>query len=444
MRRFTLRLQQLFLLAAAVMLTFSACTKENVAAIVVPVISSPGLKDGKDTIAVGDTRVLRPQLTDASNPTFLWLVNGAPSGSDSTFTFTPTTSGDYTISLKISSGNSFTSFFYRIKVTDKYDNGFFIVNEGWFGHGPGDVNFYRYGDDTVYQNIFQRENPGKTLGTTTEFGAIYNNRIYLLSKQGPMVIADAHNMKEIGRIAQLPADGRAFCGINPNLGLISTVNGIYQLNLQTLTVGAKIAGIDGQVGTMLKEGNYVFVMSQNNGIVVLNASDFSIVSTLVKADIGLARTPDGTIWAGAGQQLFAINPATLTVTNINVPFTLNGAWGAWNATMISASSIENAVFIAKINAWGAGGREIYKYQTGNPSSLQTPFVTLPANRELIGAGFRYNPNNNTLVATAVEPGYGDHYKQNTLFIYDATSAATIKSIPYEGFFFPAIPVFNKQ
>ncbi|NML35804.1 DUF5074 domain-containing protein [Chitinophaga sp. G-6-1-13] len=442
MRRFTCRLQQLFLLAAAALLTFSACQKDNVAEVVIPVISNPGLKDGKDTIAVGDTRVLRPQLINAKEPTFLWLVNGVTAGTDSIYTFKPTASGDYTISFKVSAGNSLNSYFYRIKVIDKYDNGFFILNEGWFGHANADVNFYRYGDDTLYQNIFQRENPGKKLGTTADYGVIFNNRIYMVSKDAPMVAADAHSMKELGRTAQPPASANAFCPVNNSTGLLSTTDGVYPVDLGSLAIGAKIAGITGQVGGMVKAGNYVFVMSESAGIVVLNANNFSIAATLVKADIGLAVTPDGTVWAGQGQNLYAINSTTLAVNTTALPFPVYGAWGAWNATMITASTIENAVFIAKTKDWGINGKEIYKYQPGNAASLQTPFITLPADRELYGAGFRYNPANNTLVATGVEPGYGTHFEKNTLFIYNATSGAVVKSIPYTGYFFPAIPVFN--
>ncbi|QJB34070.1 DUF5074 domain-containing protein [Chitinophaga oryzae] len=442
MRRFTCRLQQLFLLAAAALLTFSACQKDNVAEVVIPVISNPGLKDGKDTIAVGETRVLRPQLVNAKEPTFLWLVNGVTAGTDSIYTFTPTAAGDYTISFKVSAGNSLNSYFYRIKVTDKYDNGFFLVNEGWFGHDKADVNFYRYGEDSLHRNIFQRENPGKTLGNTAGYGTVFNNRIYLVSKDAPLVIADVHSMKELGRTAQPPAMANAFCPVNNSTGLLSTTDGVYPVDLGSFAIGAKIAGIDGQVGGMLTAGNYVFVMSQSAGIVVLNASNFSIVSTLVKADVGLARTPDGTVWAGAGQNLYAINPTSLAVNTITLPFPLYGAWGAWNATMITASTIENAVFIAKTNDWGINGKQIFKYLPGNAASLQTPFITLPADRELYGAGFRYNPANNTLVATGVEPGYGTHFEKNTLFIYNASTGAVVKSIPYTGYFFPAIPVFN--
>lgn len=442
MRRFTHRLHQLFLLAAAALLTFSACQKDNVAEVVIPVISNPGLKDGKDTIAVGDTRVLRPQLTNAQNPTFQWLVNGVVAGTDSIYTFKPTATGDYTISFKVSAGNSLNSYFYRIKVYDKYDNGFFIVNEGWFGNSKGDVSFYRYGEDIVHPNIYQLENPGKTLGTTVDYGAIFNNRFYLVSKDAPMVITDAHSLKEIGRTPQLQGSANAFCGINSSTGLVSTSTGVYPVDLNAFTVGAKVAGIDGQVGSMIRAGGYIFVMSQSAGIVVLNAADRSIAATLVKADVGFARTPDGTIWAGGGQNLYAIDPTSLQVTTIALPFPLYDVWGAWNPTMIAASTTENAVFIAKTNSWGGDGKQIYKYRPGNAASLQTPFITLPDNRELYGGGFRYNPANNTLVALSMEPGYGQHSQYNTLFIFDATSGTTVKSVQYTGFFFPVLPVFN--
>ncbi|MBC9933833.1 DUF5074 domain-containing protein [Chitinophaga qingshengii] len=442
MRRFTHRLHQLFLLAAAALLTFSACQKDNVAEVVIPVISNPGLKDGKDTIAVGDTRVLRPQLTNAVNPTFLWVVNGTVAGTDSIYTFKPTATGDYTISFKVSAGNSLNSYFYRIKVTDKYDNGLFIINEGWFGHANGSVNFYRYGEDTLYQNVYERENPGKTLGTTVDYGTVFNNRFYIVSKDAPMVIADAHSLKEIGRTPKLTGNANAFCGVNSSTGLISTTDGVYPVDLGAFTVGAKIAGITGQAGSMIRAGGYVFVMTETAGIVVLNASDLSVATTLVKAEVGFARTPDGTIWAGQGQNLYAIDPNSLTVQTIALPFPLYGAWGAWNPTIIAASTIENAVFLTQTNSWGINGKQIYKYQSGNPASLQTPFVTLPDNRELYGGGFRYNPANNTLVALGVEPGYGQHFQFNTLFQFNATTGAVVKNVQYNGFFFPVIPVFN--
>lgn len=444
MRSISRKFQLSFIVAAISIAGLASCSKDNQAEVVVPQIVAPGLKDGKDTIYVGDSRVLHPQLADVKNPTFQWLVNGVPASADSTFTFTATERGDYTISYKIISGNAMASYYYQVKVLGKFENGFFIVNEGWFDHGPGDVNFYRNGEDSLYQNVFQRNNPGKTLGSTTEYGAIFNNKIYLVSKAGAaLVAADAGTMKETGRINQLPAVPNSFLGVNTGTGLVGTESGLYPINLQSLTAGSKISSVSGQIGGMIQSGAYVFVMSQTDGIVALNSNDFSLAKKLVTGDAGFAMTPDGTIWAGQAKYLFAINPQTLKVDTIHTPFDIYGTWGGWNAGMLTASTVENAVFIGRaLNEWGNSGTEIYKYTVGNPTSLQTPFITIPTGRNFYGAGVRYNPGNNTLVVTDTKSGWGDNFKDNTLYIYDASSGGLKKSVAYTGFFFPAIPVFN--
>ncbi|HWV66549.1 DUF5074 domain-containing protein [Chitinophaga sp.] len=442
MRSISRKFQVSFIAAVFAIAGLASCSKDNQAEVIVPRIVSPGLKDGNDTIFIGDSRVLSPQLAEVKDPTFLWLVNGVQVSTDSTYTFNATAKGDYTISYKIISGNALATFFYRIKVLGKFENGFFLVNEGWFGHGPGDVNFYRNGEDSVYQDVFQRTNPGKTLGTTTGYGAIYNNKMYLVSKQGAFVVVDPGTMKETGRIDQLPAAGNSFCGINSSTGLIGTADGVYPVNLQTLAVGSKLAGVSGQVGGMLTAEGYVLVMSQSQGIVALNNTDLSVAKVLGSADVGFTRTPDGTVWAARNNMLFAINANNLAIDTVTVPFPVYGSWGAWNAGMLSASTTENAVFIGKTNSWGAGGTEVYKYAVGNANSLNTPFVTIPAGREMYGTGVRYNPGNNTIVVTDVKSGYGDNYKNNTLYIYDASSGGLKKSVNYTGFFFTSMPLFN--
>lgn len=431
MRSISRKFQLSFIVAAISIAGLASCSKDNQAEVVVPQIVTPGLKNGKDTVYIGDSRVLNPQLANVKNPTFQWLVNGVPAGTDSTFKFTATERGDYTISYKIISGNAMANYYYQIKVLGKFENGFFIVNEGWWGHEPGDVNFYRNGEDTLYQNVFQRNNPGKTLGTTTQYGAIFNNKMYLVSKEGvALVAADAGTMKETGRIDQLPAEPNSFLGVNTGTGLVGTKGGLYPINLQSMTAGSKISTVNGQIGGMIQSGAYVFVMSETDGVVALNSNDFSLAKKLVAADLGFAMTPDGTIWAGQAKYLFAINPQTLKVDTIASPFTLFGTWGAWKAGMITASTVENAVFIGKaLDEWGGSGQEIYKYTVGNTASLQTPFITIPASRSLYAAGVRYNPGNNTLVVTDTKTGWGDNAKDNALYIYDASSGGLKKVSP---------------
>jgi len=37
----------------------------------------------------------------------------------------------------------------------KFENGFFIVNEGWFGHGTGEVSFFNYSTGKLTDSVFK-------------------------------------------------------------------------------------------------------------------------------------------------------------------------------------------------------------------------------------------------------------------------------------------------
>src|ERR1700744_5102151 len=71
--------------------------------------------------------------------------------------------------------------------TGKYTDGFFIINEGWYGHGDGSVSFYNTDTQTKQDSIFTTENLGKNLDpktSTVEYGTVFNNRLFIVSKVG--------------------------------------------------------------------------------------------------------------------------------------------------------------------------------------------------------------------------------------------------------------------
>lgn len=350
--------------------------------------------------------------------------------------------GLFIVAMGITSCNKKEMQLLPENLPGKYENGILLVNEGWFGHEEGSVNFYRYGRDTIEQMVYRKENPGKELGTTTQFGAVYNGKLYLVSKQGPLVVTDSKTLIETGRIASLPADGRAFVGLSSTLGLISTADGIYRLHLSPLSVGTKLTGISGEVGVMKKHGNHIYLLSQSEGLVILNQSDFSIAKKIPGINQGLSTTPDGHVWVAGGASLVRINSTSLDTTKVTLPFTLGNPWFAWNVGTVTTSSTENAVFIGRTNSWGAGGNRIYKYVVGNSASLQNPFATLPANKEFYGAGIGYRSTGNEVVVTAVQSGYGDNYAINHLYFYDAANATLKKTVNYGHFYFPALLIFN--
>ncbi len=87
----------------------------------------------------------------------------------------------------MSSGKSVTDTF-TVKVEDiDYLKGVFIVNEDWFGHDLSSVNFLRDNGEVVYR-AYRHQNPSKKLGNTTQFGTIYGNKVYFVSKQEPRLV----------------------------------------------------------------------------------------------------------------------------------------------------------------------------------------------------------------------------------------------------------------
>ncbi|MGF7039213.1 DUF5074 domain-containing protein [Mucilaginibacter lappiensis] len=342
--------------------------------------------------------------------------------------------------------NSATAKTLKVQAVGKYDNGFFLINEGWYGHGTGTVSFYDFGTGVISDSLFTKENPGKNLNPTSstlEYGTIFNDRLYLVSKVGgPFVVADSHTLKEIARIAAKSTnDFRAFVGIDATKGLLSTGSGIYPINLSTLALGTKLSGVTGQVGDMIKAGNYVFVLSQSNGVVVLNASTNAVVKTITGMLCAFTHTPDGAVWAAGGTQLIRIDPATLAVQTITVPFSIYGSWAAWHPGSITASTTENAVFIAR-NATFSGGTQVYKYTATNSASFTTPFVTVPAGRELYGSGVGYDGIHNQLIINTVHSGFTTNFSFNDLVFYNAATGAQINDIAFTGYYFPAVAVFH--
>lgn len=322
----------------------------------------------------------------------------------------------------------------------KYDNGFFLLNEGYFFNKPGSVDFYSYGNDSLSMSVYDQENPGKTLGTNQQvlqFGTVFNNKLYLVvNLGGPLVVTDAYTLKETGRINTLPdsAKAHAFVGVDASRGLISTDNGIYPINLSALTAGNKISGIDASVGDMIKAGNYVFVLTADKGIIALNASDYSIAKVVGAAIAGFAIGKDGAVWAATTNSLLKINTSSLAVDTINTSFDIHYNTFTYTSGSIVTSTTENAVYVT------SEYNTVYKYLVGNAASLNSPFITLPANQYLYGKGIAYDVKKNQLVLNATDNMYGGSV--NTLTSYNATTGTQAGTITYNGNYYPAMIVFH--
>jgi len=328
-----------------------------------------------------------------------------------------------------------------------YSNGFFLVHEGWFGNGTGSVSFYNYETGKITDSVFQKENPEKDFeptSSTLEYGSIFQGKLYLVSKlNGPVVVTDAKTMKEVGRIPALQGyDWRAFLGIDENTGLLSSNDGVHLVNLKTMAPYDKLYGISGQTGDMLKTEKYVFALSQREGAIVYNLPDLSVARRISGVSLGFAQTPNKKVWYTSNELLISLDATSLEADTVKLPFKSNNTWFTWYAAPLIASTSEDAVFIQNAPAYG-GGKEVYKYVEGNANSLEKPFVTTPDRQSFYKRNIGYDGKTNQLVTTTVQDGYGANYAINNLYFYDGRTGELMKQIPFNGYYFTAMPVFHQ-
>lgn len=141
-----------------------------------------------------------------------------------------------------------------------FTHGILWVNEDWYGHQNSSVNYLMPdADDGIYwkYRIIRSENPGMEPGCTNQYGALWNGRLYLIAKQdkdpgaditgGRITVADARTMKILHQQSLIDpsgaqCDGRAFVGVDPHKGYISTSNGVWIFDLDTYTVTGQVDG----------------------------------------------------------------------------------------------------------------------------------------------------------------------------------------------------------
>ena len=368
-----------------------------------------------------------------------------------------------------------------------YTKGTFIVNEDWFGHQNSTVNFLS--DDGKWTlRAFQKENPGHELGCTSQFGTIYGDKFYIVSKQekdpgatvigSRLAVIDAKTMKVLKEFTRIgDSDGRSFLGVDEHTGYIGTSNGIFLYDIDKMEIGEKITGTENtsgslysaQIGTMIRVGDRVFAVHQKDGLLVIDAKTHTLETTILKPEeheghgLGsIVLSKDGTIWAsptveltGTGASLpliWKVDPTTLTVQQVDIPTTsgieeIPNSWYAWTADGFCASTKENKIYW---KGQGTGswftGYKIFCYDIDKNEFYKVfDFGKVEGDWRLYGTGFRIDPVSDDMycfwyhefldpeheLAVVETDGRGE--KNGTIkgrYPYDITN-----------YWFPALPVF---
>lgn len=341
-----------------------------------------------------------------------------------------------------------------------YTQGLFLVNEDWYGWDNGTVNFLTSDGRWVYR-AFRRENPGETLGVTTQYGAIYGGRFFFVSKQanntagtstgGRLVVADALTLKRVAAFDEIGGDGRSFVGVDEHTAYIGTSSGITRFDLESMSLGEEIAGTAsegglyaGQIGAMVRAGSYVFAAKQSVGVLVIDAATHTLHATIDLPTIStLTLGRDGGVWAADATSLVRIDVATLETRSRLLPddCRVSSTWGAWNAGSLCAAYRNNFLYFANEK-----GNQIARYHIPT-DELDADFFTLPDQdkayvQQFQGAGLRVDPRNDRLIVTATQSGYLSHYMNNWVHVVDGLSGELLGTIELEPYYwFPALPVF---
>ena len=407
--------------------------------------------------------------------------------------------GECKLTLTATDGSDVTKT-YIVKVENQdttplengYVDGTLVMNEEWFGHTNGGMNYITPEGEMMYQ-VYERENPGMSFGCTSQYGTIWADKLIAVSKQavdagdplpggGRIVVADAKTLKRIGSIDDLvfgeetkSADGRAVVGATPQKVYVGTSNGIYIVDIEKIEVIGKInafdesgaAGADlysGQIGDMVHAGKYVFGIKQATGAFAIDTETDQVVKNYPMVTVqGVTQTADGHIWIAStadGRGVFTcVNPETLEIEedmSITLPEGMSYptcSWGAWRNTPFVGSHTTNCIWFS-VGGGIAGGSskdKYYQWEVGTPASdIKLVFDMETAN--LVGSNsrvkqktygtLRYDDRSGELIVMTTEDSASGHYRYNWTHFINPENGEILRTIalrPY--YWFQAFAIF---
>ncbi len=192
----------------------------------------------------------------------------------------------------------------------RYDNGFFITNEGPFNNGTGTLTFVSNDFETVEQNVYQNVN-NQYLGNIVQSMYFHENRAYIVANNSHKItVTDRYSMEHIATIEGDFINNPRYFVAKENIGYVSNWGNapdpnddfISVINLSTFELITTIPVGEGPE-KMLLANNKLYVLLQggwhfNNKLLVLNLDDNTITNTITIGDfpIDILQDNQNVIW----------------------------------------------------------------------------------------------------------------------------------------------------
>jgi hypothetical protein len=421
------RIYVLLAVAAVAATTIQSCTKSDFTG---PTLASNDVNNKRTfTINPDEEITLESKFIKPEQLSFEWSMEGQILAKEGTsYRFKSKESGSYIVTQRVYNGIAEVYIDYYITVRGTYDSGTFIFTNN---SSESQLTFINKDNTKVDENAYKTANPGKSIGAKISSATAFYGKMYILT-ESEIIVLNAITLKEINRIAT-PAKPNYLINVDRSSALLSTDKGVYRVSISPLAITGQVLGLNGRVGMMVKNENYVMALTLN-GLAAINKSTLLLTRFINSGKLGLVADIAGNVWTTNEDTIISVSP-TLYVTkfkNTNSPHA-TASWNPWNEGTLTLSTTENALLFIKANDNGTPSQTICKVDISNPRNLGiTEFITLPKDRQFTGIGFRINSENNIVASTVNSSGNDPQaviYRSGdaTLVTTVATTATDVKS-----------------
>ena len=378
-----------------------------------------------------------------------------------------------------------------------FTNGIIFVNEDRYGPNQGSINYYNYDYDEMEYNVYSIVNPDTKLGVTTQFGQLFGDKLFLVSKQANsseasgntmgsrLAVLDAATLKQQGSILRFGEspdsvyDGRGYCAVNADKGYVSTSAGIFVIDVPSISVTGAIDGTlscakgdfnslyNNQCGDMVRFGQYVFAVQQGKGLLVIDPVADAIVTTLPFPNIV-------TVFVTAGGNLYVANnsreiydysggpyeanftridPVTLQVAEVYQLDGTHGAmssWGAWRPRMVCVDPHAERVYYNYdeyqnyISSYDFTTRTFTDQLIILPEGVEINWDGTKERQGLYSAALSFDPHTGNMVVQTTEaaPMSYQNFNHNWVLFYDANTLELKRQVRLQdAYWFPSMAVY---
>ncbi len=379
--------------------------------------------------------------------------------------------GETTMTISVPGTDISTDYTVRVrgvdpdnKPADDFADGVFWLNEEWFTHTSGSIN-YIDADGKLYYRVYGNQNDNMAFGATSQFATIYADKLIVMSKQawdggdtreksgGRVVVADARTLKRIGSIDEIGGDGRACVGVTPEKVYLGHTKGVRVMHMTDDGISVDENDIEGltlsssgQMGDMVKAGKYVFAVYVANGLAIIDTETDTLADYLeIKGIQTVAQSLDGRVWIGCANTLQPIDPVTLElgeVLSIGAG-SIGCSSGSWRPGNLRASTKTNTLFWST-SSWNGSTGDLVRWdidENPDPSTLTMLYKHGSEADETYAMGYatpNYDPRTDTWLYCSL-PAFGVNAISNRLHFVDATTGELKHTIEMDKYFwFPSI------